>query len=82
MLVKFQVVHKLKKKDFIEVIQSAVNLINNKIYKEHPLCSNEENLPINPIFTYHTEHTNCLLSGLCLDLSKYVELYYDDYVLY
>ncbi len=78
-LVKFQIIHKLKEKDFIEIIKSAVKLVNDKILKEHPPYCEEEDLPISPIFTYHTEQKSCSLSGICLDLSQYAEAYYDDY---
>ena len=78
-LVKFQIIHKLKEKDFIEIIKSAVKLVNDKILKEHPPYCEEDDLPISPIFTYHTEQKSCSLSGICLDLSQYAEAYYDDY---
>lgn len=79
MLVKFQVIHKLKEKDFIEIIKSAVKLVNDKILKEHSPYCEEDDLPIRPIFTYHTEQTSCSLSGICLDLLKYTEVYNEDY---
>ena len=79
MLVKLQVIHKLKEKDFIEFIESTIKLVNDKILNEHPPYCEEDDLPISPIFTHHAEQASCSLSGISLDLSKYTEVYYDDY---
>ena len=46
MLVKFQIIHKLDKKTFIQTIEEAVNLVNIQIIKDYPSSSEEEELPV------------------------------------
>ena len=45
MLVKFQIIHKLDQKTFIQTIEEAVNLVNIQIIKDYPSSSEEEELP-------------------------------------